>query len=121
MSAARLVGVTKLRVRDDATMLLNKSFLDASDKEIDWVGTFKIKSDDINVTISSIEENNYLKAYYSVWVSDVAFRRDQIWRLSKRVQQAPEGTARETSIESYINALKELQNFLERFSHDLRT
>ena len=121
ISAARLVGVTKLRIRDDAILLLDKSFLDTANDETDWVGTFKMKSDGINVTLSSIEGNNYLIAYYSVWMSDVTFRRDQIWRLSQRVQQAPKGAARETSLESYLVALNELQTFLERFSRDLRT
>lgn len=99
LSAARLAGVSSLRLADDAAFM--RKWLIApigagnddqmQKKEFDWAGTFQMKSQDISKTLACLERNTFIQDYYSVWAVDIEFHRDQLERVGQRVVALEDG------------------------------
>jgi len=129
LSAAHLVGVSSLRLKDDAEFiqnylvapLANGNGNQGDDAHIDWVGTFQMKARDISATFASVERNAFIRTNYSVWMADIEFHRGQLDRLAKHIVTVDEAIPRRTSVESYLVGLESAAELLDRLADEMRS
>lgn len=125
LSGAHFVGVTSLRIKDDAEFI--KKYLAKSDgtqsasPELDWVGTFKSKAEDISVTLAAVQKNSFISENYSVWSGDIEFRRSQLDRAAERTAIAVEGKPRQIIVNAYLEALDLTAKSLDNLSIEMRS
>jgi len=129
-SGAHLAGVTRLRLDDDTAFInstLAQPLDDGGDDQadswaaIDWVGTFSLKSDDILVTLDSIEQNVCIRRYYSVWAADVEFNKHHLKLLAQNVLKASDTATRQRNLETYLEHLRSTSQQLGRLASEMRS
>jgi hypothetical protein len=119
LSAAHMIGVSSLRLNDDAKFVRD-NLVSSSDASLNWVGTFKMKAADISVTIEAVELNDFVRRYYSVYESDLHFHRNQLDRAAVQVVEANEGANRQSSVHSYLKGIELVIDQLERMAQEMR-
>ncbi len=124
LSSAFLVGVTSQQIHADSkliqTHLTDSSNRQLDQEDFDWVGTFKAKSADISATIVAVEQDAYIRDYYSAWLGDLRFRRDQLDRIADRAVRVAEGKPRQTNVEMYLECLHLTASLLDGLESEMR-
>ncbi len=114
-SAAHLVGVTHLRLNDDAEFLQSHlgSALERADGDqgqgaiaMDWAGTFALKHHDVMSRLDAVIHNACIQRYYSVWAADAAFHEDQLDMLATKINALTEPRPRRTTFRTYVDNLE---------------
>jgi hypothetical protein len=128
-SAAHLVGVSSLRLKDDAAFIRKwlrapraaRNDDEMHGQDLDWAATFRMKSKDISDNLAAVERNVFIRDYYSVWAGHIDANRNQLEGLAERALAADDGVPRQSNIDSYLEVLNDTKSLLERLAHEMRS